>query len=310
MPEGINSEAAVTDDMLDAAAAEVEELEEEAAEDKTSQQDQDGNQDQTDDGEEKEDKDKEEPGEESEIGSETGDEEPEEIEGEGEEDEGELPEEPEDNAARSKLGRKVAAMFRKQDRVEEILDKLTSLLEKSQVTQPVQDEEEEEFFDEDEPLTPKKLEEILEKRERQREEQAAQYENGYIKKVAELGSDLTPEEHEEIVNEMMANFNVRYTNNPELDAERNYLKAERAVLRKKLAKPKKSNPLKGEKPRSPLGVANNQKVEKKSPALPDLDPEAKAFLESIRRKEGDEAAAKLHKSLLEPTPSYLAGTVK
>jgi len=209
MPEGINSEAAVTDDMLDAAAAEVEELEEEAAEDKTSQQDQDGNQDQTDDGEEKEDKDKEEPGEESEIGSETGDEEPEEIEGEGEEDEGELPEEPEDNAARSKLGRKVAAMFRKQDRVEEILDKLTSLLEKSQVTQPVQDEEEEEFFDEDEPLTPKKLEEILEKRERQREEQAAQYENGYIKKVAELGSDLTPEEHEEIVNEMMANFNVR-----------------------------------------------------------------------------------------------------
>jgi len=59
-----------------------------------------------------------------------------------------------------------------------------------------------------------------------------------------------------------------------------------------------------------LGVANNQKVEKKSPALPDLDPEAKAFLESIRRKEGDEAAAKLHKSLLEPTPSYLAGTVK
>lgn len=279
MGDKASSDAAVTDEMLDSAAAETD------AEDNNLNDFEDS------------------------TAGDTGDELGQGADGEktDEEDDKDIPDEPEDNSERSKLGRKVAALFNKQDRLETTLEKLTELLEKTQSGLYKNDNTDADADeDEDIILTKDQLESYLAQREAKRQSEAKEYESGYIQKVSELGLDLDPQEHEAIVDEMMRNFNVRYSSDPAADAERNYLKAERAVLRKKMASQKKNNPLKGEKSRSPLGVANNQSVEKKSPPLPDLDDEAKEFLAYIRKTSGDEEAEKYHKSLTGEIPSYIA----
>ncbi len=286
MPKEVNSEAAVTDEMLDAAAAEVEEKA-------------------TTDSQEQETETKVEQTEETDSTKEDVAEEQDDL--------ADIDSEiPADHGERSRLGRKVAAMFKKQDRIEEILEKLSTIVEDRLTTnqQPSSMEaptitETEEDTEDFTFLTKKDLDRYLEMREQQKLQASKQYENNYIKTVKELSSRVTPEEHEEIVQEMMANFNIRYSDDPIADAERNYLKAERSLLRKKLAKSKKENPLKGDKPRAPLGVAKGQRTQEKSVVLPDLDPDARDFLEYIRRKEGDEAAEKYHKSLLKKPPGYL-----
>jgi hypothetical protein len=106
---------------------------------------------------------------------------------------------------------------------------------------------------------------------------------------------LGQEEYDAVLAEMR---DVTYdpTDNPERDAEMNFLKAEKIYLRKKMAKPAdKVNPLKGEKPKDKLGVATTQTSVTKETKQPKLDEYAQSYLDSVRRRSGDEYADKLLK---------------
>ena len=102
----------------------------------------------------------------------------------------------------------------------------------------------------------------------------------YIQTINRLGSDETEEDHKDIYDEMMSHFNVRYSENPVVDAEKNYLKATRSVLKKRTAEPaKKVNPLKGNKPKAPLGAgSNSETMAKKTKPMPKFDEAAQDFM--------------------------------
>jgi len=118
-----------------------------------------------------------------------------------------------------------------------------------------------------------------------------QYEQGYIKTINKLGSDVSENEYKEIHDEMMKNHNVRYSDNPSDDAERNWLKAERAVLRKKMANPVKSNPIKGNQPKAPLGGSSGEVVVDKAKKMMKFDDATLAYMKE--RDISPEKAAKI-----------------
>lgn len=213
---------------------------------------------------------------------------PEEDEGQGEETgveetEQAIKPEPDGNAERSRLGRKVKSL-------EETVQALMQKLETVAVTdikapeEKIEAEEEEEFI----PTTKKELEEFLEHREERKKKQNIDYETKYIAVVNNLGLEEDDTAHEAIVEEMMKNFNVRYSNDPARDAEINYLKAERAYLKKQMAavaSTERTNPLKGNG--KPVPVGGDTKVTKKKVALPKLDKYAEEFARDTGMTEDD-----------------------
>jgi regulator of replication initiation timing len=226
---------------------------------------------------------------------------------------------PTDHKERSNLGRKLTALHRRVDETDnqfgDIKKQLESLI-KQNVKDPL------ESLEPDEPVTRKEMESILEARERLRESRDKSYNENYVRTISGLGSDLGQEEYDAVLAEMRdvtydptdnperdaeMNFlkaekiylrKVTYdpTDNPERDAEMNFLKAEKIYLRKKMAKPAdKVNPLKGEKPKDKLGVATTQTSVTKETKQPKLDDYAQSYLDSVRRRSGDEYADKLLK---------------
>jgi len=81
------------------------------------------------------------------------------------------------------------------------------------------------------------------------------------------------EQHDETVKEMMTNFNVRRTGNPQIDAELNYAKAQAAVLSRGATK---TVPVKGEKPVAAGVTVGNTNTQRKV-TLPKLSAEAESF---------------------------------
>jgi hypothetical protein len=57
----------------------------------------------------------------------------------------------------------------------------------------------------------------------------------------------------------------------------------------------KETPLKGEKPKEKLGVATTQTSVTKETKQPKLDSYAQSYIDSVRRRDGDEYADKLLK---------------
>lgn len=244
--------AAVTDEQLDAAAADAvnEEVEEEVLEEEPAQ-------------------------EELEAGSE------EEVDEEGL---------PKDHGKRSDLGRKVAAQHRRMDEIENTLNRIASMMEQNQR------QSEEEEIDPDVPLTLREWQRIQEREARQKEQQANDYENKYYTAFAQLVKDMEKDEYKAITDEM-ANLRYNPSSNPEFDAERNFLKAQLAVVQKRTGERK--NPLKGAKPKGPIGTVTNQRSTQKEKSLPTLDPAAADFLKFVEFKDGKEKAQRLHQELAE-----------
>jgi hypothetical protein len=93
-----------------------------------------------------------------------------------------------------------------------------------------------------------------------------------------------PELYDEIFNEMASNFNVRYSNDPAMDAAVNYGKAARAVFKKKTASTKPKPNVKAEK------TAASTSLDVKSRAAPEpseeleLDDEAREFVRKVGMK--------------------------
>jgi len=169
---------------------------------------------------------------------------------------GETEAEKELQIVKSNLGRKLAAMEARQ---KELIDKIETLTSSSNDEDP-----------DDEFEIPTTREEFRAALKREQEIQHAQqqktqveYEQKYLGAVDALsGEDEAT--HDEIYNEMMANFNVKISDNPELDAQLNYAKAEASLLKKKVGT--KTNPLKGNNEYS--NKQTPQKMVKKTTSTP------------------------------------------
>lgn len=197
---------------------------------------------------------------------------------------------PQDHKDRSDLGRKLSAYHRRVDEIDNKFERIMGYLE----TQKKEEAPEQEL-EPDEPVTRGEMERILAAREERRKSREQSYNDNYVRTISGLGSDLGQDEYDAVLAEMK---DITYdpSENAERDAEMNFLKAERIYLRKKMAKPaEKVNPLKGEKPKEKLGVATTQTSVTKETKQPKLDSYAQSYLDSVRRRDGDEYASKLLK---------------
>lgn len=191
---------------------------------------------------------------------------------------------------RSDLGRKVSALHRRQDEVDDRIDRLLSVMETRELPEDPGLQSEPGDI-----VTHADINKILDDREKTKTQNAQNYDKQYVASISALSSELSEQEYNEIFAEMQ-NITYNPSNDPAKDAELNFIKAERAFLRKKVAG-KKTNPLKGEKPRSALGGITNQTVVVKDATLPKLDAAGESYLSFVAREDGTESATKLHKSL-------------
>lgn len=153
----------------------------------------------------------------------------------------EVPEEPSDNAERSKLGRRVSEI---EKTFKDELSGLKSLL-LEQRSQPqnipeyndVRQMEEDKFhLDPDDVVTVKDLDAYNDYRDRQkqmqRERETQVYNSAYSNSLYNHQADNM---YEEIIQELNANHNIRRSQNGASDAELNYLHAKNAVLERKMS---------------------------------------------------------------------------
>ena len=196
-----------------------------------------------------------------------------------------LEQEAAEHKEKSELGRKVKAM---EDRLDtemySLHDKIDQLLTKDTKIEPE--------YDEDwVPQTRKEMDEYLEKKLQKRDETQKSNDQKYNKTyMNSIGKYNNEDDYGEICKELEANFNVRSSDNGELDAQLNYLKASKAYYRKKISNPAKETPLKGKANDLPLGVGSDgEKIIEKEEAMPVLDD---AAAEYVRKTGMSEEAVK------------------
>ena len=190
------------------------------------------------------------------------------------------PDEPVDNADRSKLGRRVSAI---ESSIQTLVDELRTIMKPAGKEEPP----EEDLLsdeDDDEYVTKKTLTGFYQKLRMQETREADRvksetdkYNNDYNSVFQELGKTVDAELHTEVLQEMKAHHNFKRSNSGVLDAELNYLKAKDAVLQKKSAGPK--NPLDKNKGKDAqnLGSPSDTIVTGKADTPLKLDKYAEAF---------------------------------
>lgn len=161
-----------------------------------------------------------------------------------------LPDEPTDHGERSKMGRKIAELTNANAKTTEILQNILDKLEKPPVDeQPTEDpDSDEEFYM---PTTKKEfmslVDEVAEKKIQQTEqnkvaaqtaevEASQKYQQGYVDHLKTLGDAKDPM-HSEIYKMLTSDgseYNVKHTDNPIVDVERNYFMARTVLLEKQL----------------------------------------------------------------------------
>ena len=184
----------------------------------------------------------------------------------------EVPAEPDDNAERSKLGRKVQYL---QTELEKAIGVINDLK-----TPDTPGEE----LDPDEPITRGQIEEIIEKREAVKAQQVNAYSEMYNQDLVRLGLELEEKEHLAVLQAADNLSNPSRTGNPTIDAQSNFLMAQNDILKKQVkanAVPK--NPLEKNKTEEPtnLGGKVDTKTTKKSTRMPKLDSAAKAYVKEM-----------------------------
>ena len=198
---------------------------------------------------------------------------------------------PKEHKERSDLGRKVSAVHRRMDEMDNKFDRMLQYLEST-----VKPKDSLEDLDENEPITRKDLERWQNEIKVKEEQQEIKYRDEYVKTIAGLGTDLGQAEYDAVIAEMQS-LTYNPTKDPARDAEINFYRAERAYLRKKVAQPQRKNPLKGATTDVKPGVATSQKTVVPEKAMPKLDADAQAYLDYVRRTDGDEKAQKIAKGL-------------
>ena len=171
----------------------------------------------------------------------------------------------EENAERSKLGRKVKEFEVKLgevDSIKEQLDRLESLL----------GQQRQETDDEDDIVTTKTLDSYLARKESEKQTQQKKYEKDYVSSFTKLG--IEDNNFDEVWSEMMERHNTVHTGDPKVDAQINYLAAANALYKK----PK--NPLQ-DKGNDIKGVNVPGETKKTDKGMPKLDPAAEEFVKKM-----------------------------
>ena len=238
---------------------------------------------------------------------EEGTEEPEAITASEEEGVAEIPEEPEDHGERSALGRKVGDNYRElTNELEQMKRELDSFKQGVQSVQPQQPPAP--AYDDNEmlPETMGELNRWYENRvqhdRQQQTEDTTRYESGYRDTFSELSRGLEPTEAKKIEDEMLANYNVRHSNDPQLDAERNFLRAENALLKNRPPEKPQTNLRQGK----PTGGASGTTTAQRKASAVKLDPVAAEFVAELK-KNNDWSDEDVSKALEGETPSHLMG---
>ena len=122
------------------------------------------------------------------------------------------------------------------------------------------------------------MEKVIQARERRIQADQETYQKAYVSTMVSIGNGN--EQHDEVVKEMMTNFNVHRTGNPQIDAELNYAKAQAAVLSRGATK---TVPVKGDKPVA-AGVTVGSTNTQRKVTLPKLSAEAENFVAYMRRQ--------------------------
>jgi hypothetical protein len=210
-------------------------------------------------------------------------------------------EEPEDQSERSKLGRRVR---RVEDSLTTILSKLDSALERREPNYHIPSSQQtSSSFQDDVPEVITTYDDFKKAQKKYRDDETKEqkkYEENYFRKLDQLrteNSDL----HQEVVDEMMANFNVKHSGDASVDAELNYSKAYTSLLKKKVGviKPK----VRGEKSSSSTNLSVESRETSATSSEPQLDEFAKEFVskvgmdgESVKRALGGEVPPHLYKT--------------
>jgi hypothetical protein len=179
----------------------------------------------------------------------------------------EVPEEPDpetDNAARSKLGRRVAGL---EEQLAQQTEVLRQLLAQNQPPEP-------EPGDDDYFITKENFDRMMERREAAKTKAQKEYEQGYRAILGELKKE-NPENHEAVVKIMLDKYNVKRSGNPAVDAQLNYAKAQVDFIKNGAKVNLRQDSADG------AGVSAGTRTAPQKPKMPKLDPEAEAFLKDI-----------------------------
>jgi len=191
--------------------------------------------------------------------------------------------EPKSNTDRSRLGRRVAGMERQINDLVGAINKFVAVQGQPKDIKP--DEVE---LDLDEPLTLRQMQDYFAKESQRRVEDSKSYTSSYVKTVWQLGQDEDDATLDEIAKELDDTTTYhRWSNDPTVDAERNYNRAARTVLARKLeaVAKKKESPLDKNKNKEkvPTKTGADTKVPEREAKLPELDGDAKDFLKYIAK---------------------------
>ena len=169
----------------------------------------------------------------------------------------------EENAERSRLGRKVKTL-------EDQLSRLVNLLETKETVKTEQLEEDDE--EADAYITPENLPKYIERETKKREAEQVKYQQNYVANFSQIGKD--DDNFTDIWEEMLANHNTVVTGDPKADAQINYFKAKASIFENR----KPVNPVQGKSKTVKTKVNVPDKIQEKQPKPIKLDPIAAEFV--------------------------------
>lgn len=185
--------------------------------------------------------------------------------------------EDEDHVTKTRLGRKVKKLEEVMVTKSEFNQLMTKL--DSFMTRPSEQQVSTPQIDMPEYVaTPDDVEKVIQAREARIRSEQDTYQKAYVSQMVSMGQGNNA--HDEVVKEMMTNFNVRRTGNPQIDAELNYAKAQAAVLSRQTTK---TVPVKGDKAVG-TGVTHGVTNTQTKVSLPKLTPEAENFVAYMKRQ--------------------------
>jgi len=176
----------------------------------------------------------------------------------------------EENAERSKLGRKVKSL-------EDTVTRLERLLELQEKTQAVKTEEDDD--DEDVFITKKDLPKYVESLEAKKEQTKLQYQQEYTREFAKIGGE--DDRFDEIWEEMLERHNTINTGSPVADAQINFYKAKAALAESR----KPVNPVKGKAKQLKTKTNIPAQMKGKEPTPVKLDPVAAEYVRKMGIKQ-------------------------
>lgn len=187
-------------------------------------------------------------------------------------------EQDEDHATKTRLGRKVKKLEEvmvTKDEFKQLMTKLDTFITRpaEQVSTPDNKVDMPEYV-----ATPEDVEKVIQARETRMRAEQDTYQKAYVSTMVSMGQGN--DAHDEVVKEMMTNFNVRRTGNPQIDAELNYAKAQAAVMSRQTTR---IVPVKGDKAIG-TGVTHGVTNTQTKVTMPKLTPEAEHFVAYMKRQ--------------------------